>query len=182
MKHTQVAKRYAKALYQLSKEHRAIDETLQNLLALNSVVGSPDGKRAMAYLTSRRVSTVDKKTFLNELMSHLKMSADVNHFMHYLLNVRRMDLLVDAIDEFDAIRHHDLGIEKATVSSCYDLDDETKKMIVTFIENETKKRVEPRYIKDTSLIGGVTVKVGSKVLDGSLKGQLSKLRKEMFEM
>ena len=69
-----------------------------------------------------------------------------------------------------------LGFAEADVTSARELGDSEKRALESKVGTLTGKKVRARYEQDTSLLGGVVVRVGSTIYDGSVKGQLERIR------
>ncbi len=73
------------------------------------------------------------------------------------------------------------GFAEAQVSTARQLGDPEKQMLEAEIARLTGKKVRARYEQDASLLGGAVVQVGSTIYDGSVKGQLEKIREQLVE-
>ena len=73
------------------------------------------------------------------------------------------------------------GFAEAQVSSARQLSDPEKQMLEVEIAKMTGKKVRARYEQDASLLGGAVVQVGSTIYDGSVKGQLERIREQLVE-
>ena len=69
-----------------------------------------------------------------------------------------------------------LGFAEAQISSARELGDAEKRALESQMEKTTGKKVRARYALDSSLLGGAVVRVGSTIYDGSVKGQLERIR------
>ena len=74
-----------------------------------------------------------------------------------------------------------LGFAEAQITSARALGDAEKREFETQVEKLTGKKVRARYEQDASLLGGAVVQVGSTIYDGSVKGQLEKIREQLVE-
>jgi len=72
-----------------------------------------------------------------------------------------------------------MGFAEAQISSARELSEAEKRALEVEIEKTTGKKVRARYALDPSLLGGAMVRVGSTIYDGSVKGQLEKIREAM---
>jgi F-type H+-transporting ATPase subunit delta len=90
-----------------------------------------------------------------------------HHRMHFLESITRQ-----LEKELDAR----LGFAEAQVTSARELGDPEKRALEAQIEKVTGKKVRARFALDASLLGGAVVRVGSTIYDGSVKGQLEKIR------
>jgi F-type H+-transporting ATPase subunit delta len=74
-----------------------------------------------------------------------------------------------------------MGIADADVRSARELSDAEKKLLEAEVGKLTGKRVRARYQHDVSLLGGAVVQVGSTIYDGSVAGQLARIREQLVE-
>jgi len=72
-----------------------------------------------------------------------------------------------------------MGFAEAQITSARELGDAEKREFETQVEKLTGKKVRARYGQDTSLLGGAVLRIGSTIYDGSVKGQLERLREEI---
>jgi F-type H+-transporting ATPase subunit delta len=72
-----------------------------------------------------------------------------------------------------------LGFAEAGVTSAHALSDEEKQRLTQALQQRTGKKIEARFAEDRSLVGGVVVRVGSTVYDGSVREQLTRLREQL---
>jgi F-type H+-transporting ATPase subunit delta len=74
-----------------------------------------------------------------------------------------------------------LDLTKAEIISARDLSPEEKRMLERELGRLTGKQVRASYSRDASLLGGAVIKVGSTIYDGSILGQLNKIREHLVE-
>jgi len=72
-----------------------------------------------------------------------------------------------------------LGFAEAQVTSARQLSEQEKRELESRVATITSKKVRARYAADPDLLGGVKVRVGSTIYDGSVRGRLQKLREEL---
>lgn len=80
---------------------------------------------------------------------------------------------------YEQYRAEEQGFLDARVASAFDLDDAEKKQLAKSLQKALGKKVRLDVTVDRSLIGGVVVRAGDKVIDGSIKGQLQRLAKRL---
>ena len=89
---------------------------------------------------------------------------------------RRLAFLGRIIEQLEKELDARLGFAEAQISSARELGDAEKRVLEAQIEKTTGKKVRASYGLDASLLGGAVVRVGSTIYDGSVKGQLEKIK------
>ncbi len=174
-----IAKRYAKALVELSEEKKAIDKTKSDFA---SFVAAVDSLPAMQKLFSSPVFTPEnKKSVIKELSAKLGMQETTRRFVEHLAETGRIRYLNDVHEAFLAIlaeRQNRATVQLVTAAAIKsaELEDIKKKL-----ETLTGKKVDINSQVDASLIGGAKARVGSVIYDGSIKNQLSKMRDQLSQ-
>ncbi len=87
-----------------------------------------------------------------------------------------MAFLGPIVKQFEQELYSRMGFAEAEITSARALGDTERQGIETQIEKLIGKKVRARYAQDPSVLGGAIVKVGSTIYDGSVKGQLEKIR------
>ena len=100
----------------------------------------------------------------------------VRNLMAVLIDHRRVQFLARIIEQLKKELDARMGIAEAQVTSARELGDAEKRALEAQIEKVTGKKVHAQFGLDASLLGGAVVRVGSTIYDGSVKGQLEKIR------
>jgi F-type H+-transporting ATPase subunit delta len=149
------------------QELQAVEALLQESAQLRRVLENPsipgERKRAVIQALSARMGT----------------TTQVRNFVSVLIDHRRLPLLSDILKQLEEELDERQGFTEAQVSSARQLSDAEKKMLEAEIIRLTGKKVRARYAHDASLLGGAVVQVGSTIYDGSVKGQLEKIRQQL---
>lgn len=123
-----------------------------------------------------------KRAVLDGLAQKLGSSRQVRNFFAVLIDHRRIAQLDDIVDEFQHEINERLGFAEAEVSTARALTDSEKRELETQISELTGKRVKAKYVVDAKLLGGAVVQLGSTIYDGSVHGQLQRLREELVSV
>ena len=118
-------------------------------------------------------------TGLDAIVAREGLSKPVRNFVAVLIDHRRTAFLPDIARQVEVELNERLGFAEAQVTSVRDLTEGEKRTLEGQVEKLTGKRVRARYAQDASLLGGAVVKVGSTIYDGSVKGQLAKIRETL---
>jgi F-type H+-transporting ATPase subunit delta len=103
-------------------------------------------------------------------------SKQVRNLVAVLIDHRRVHFLEPIIRQLEKELDARLGIAEADITSARALGDGEKREFETQVGKLTGKKVRARYGQDPSLLGGAMVRIGSTIYDGSVKGQLERLR------
>jgi len=174
-----IAKRYAKALVELSEEKKSVEKTKTDLTAF---VVAVDSQPAMQKLFSSPVFTPeDKIAVIRELSGKLNLQAATQRFVEHLAETGRIRYIKDVHEAFLALlseRQNRATVQLTTAAALNngDLADIKKKL-----ETLTGKQVDIDSKVDSSLIGGAKARIGSVIYDGSIKNQLDKMRNHLAD-
>jgi F-type H+-transporting ATPase subunit delta len=130
---------------------------------------------------SPAIPAEQKRTLLDALVARAGVSHPLRNFLAVLIDHRRINLLDQVVKDFQRELNRRLGYAEADVSSARDLSEAEKHSLELQVEKLTGKKVRARYTRDESLLGGAVVKLGSTIYDGSVKGQLERIREVLAE-
>ena len=103
------------------------------------------------------------------------------NFIALLIERRRIRNLKEVREQFEAEVNERMGIADAAVTSVRTLADDEKRALEAQVAKITGKKIRASYSTDKSVLGGSVVKVGSTVYDGSVRGQLERLKQQLIE-
>jgi F-type H+-transporting ATPase subunit delta len=177
-----VASRYANALVDVVLDPKAQVQPEQITRELHAfeamLVSSEELRNALA---SPSVPTQRKKAVLARLADQLGLGRIARNFLFVLNSHRRMDALPAVVESFEVRLDERLGFSRANITSARDLDAGQRAELEAQLTRMTGKRMRLRFTTDESLIGGVIARIGSTVYDGSLKGRLQALGRQLTE-
>jgi F-type H+-transporting ATPase subunit delta len=105
----------------------------------------------------------------------------LRNFIAVLIEKDRIALLAEIAGQLETELNNRNGRLDAEIVSARELGPEQRSSLVAELCRLTGKIVLPRYATDANLIGGVTVRVGSTIYDGSVRGQLQRIRQQLSE-
>jgi len=169
------ARTYALALFAVAQEKNKADALISDMDAVSHLELD---KTVSAYLNNPAISFKEKEAVVSGKMAGID-SAVVN-LVYMLLSSGRMNKLSAVIDEYKQMVDNSKGIERAEVITAVPLDDKARQKISGRLSDMLGKKVviEPEST-DPELLGGIIVKVGGKMLDGSTRSALNVLKKEI---
>lgn len=171
---TLAAKRYARALFEVTFAQGKVTETQAELRAITEAFASDPalGK----FVSSPGVSAEDKKKVLNSAFEG-RVSVPVARTIELLVERGRTQLFGELRESYEHIFNEALGLADATVYSAFPLTEEEKTMAAERFGVLTGKKITVHNVVDKSVLGGAKVVIGNTLYDGSLAGKLARLEK-----
>jgi F-type H+-transporting ATPase subunit delta len=170
------ARAFADAVVDL---HLDAAKTLREAEALAELVGQSKELREVWETPS--ISAEQKRSVLDAIIKREGFSRPVRNFVAVLIDHRRTNFLAAIVKQFELELDRRMGFAEAEISSARDLTDTEKRALEAKVEKLTARKVRARYLRDASLLGGAVVRIGSTIYDGSVKGQLNKIRQQLAE-
>jgi F-type H+-transporting ATPase subunit delta len=170
-----MARPYAVAAFKRAKETAAAATWSENLAFMSAVMGS---KEMLGVVSNPKV----KKDQLAELVLDVcqnNIDKESSNFLKLLLQNNRLALLPHIAKIFEELKADDEGYVEVEVISAFAFDKEAKQKFSATLEKTLHKKIHMNVSVDKSLIGGVLVRAGDRVIDGSIRGQLQHLQKAL---
>jgi len=117
-----------------------------------------------------------KRKLLDVIVQRDGIERPVRNLVAVLIDHRRLPLLARIVDQLEKEIDARLGFAEAQISSARELGDAEKRTLEAQIAKTTGKKVRASYGLEPSLLGGAVVRIGSTIYDGSVKGQLEKIK------
>ncbi len=176
---SEIAKRYARALFQIAEEDNAVEAVYSELASITSAVR--DNKNLMDFFANPIFDQSDKKNVLSEILAKMDISGMTANFLNLLIDKRRMGVLSDVEECFRGYRDNLLNKVRVNVKTAFPLSGEMKEKLLSSLADMTGKNVEMAVEDDRSLLGGIVVAVGDTLYDGSIRTQLAGIRELIRE-
>jgi F-type H+-transporting ATPase subunit delta len=122
------------------------------------------------------VPAEQKRNLLDAIVQREGIDRQVRNLVAVLIDHRRVQFLPRIVEQLEKELDTRLGFAEAQIFSARELGDAEKRALETQVEKTTGKKVRARYALDSSLLGGAVIRVGSTIYDGSVKGQLERIR------
>ena len=169
-----IADRYAFALYELASETKCVDEVLSDLQILKKYTNqSKDFKlliRSPLIASSAKLLVIEK-LLLNHVTNTLTLT-----FLKVISNNKRFANLSSIISRFVKINFEKRGVISAYITSADELSDKQKSGIESQLHLTLKEKLSLNYKVEKKILGGLIVKIGSKMIDSSLDSKINKLK------
>jgi len=173
-----IAKRYARALVELSEEKETVDKTKADLAAF---VGAVDALPAMQKLFASPVFTPEnKKAVIKDLAGKLGMQPTTQRFVEHLAETGRIRYVKDVNEAFQEILAERQNRAAVRLTTAVAINNGDLADIKQKLEGLTGKQVDIDSRVDAALIGGAKAQIGSTIYDGTIKNQLNKMRNQLM--
>ena len=166
---------YARALFEAARESGRLERVAADLAALAAAI--EDVPELRSFLANPEVEPAGKAGVLAEIAG----DADelVRNFVRLVAEKGRAGELTEMNRELETLVAREQNRLAVELTTAYELSDEEATSIVGAIERASGRKVEATRSVDPDLIGGIVLKVGSFLADGSVRGRLERLRHEL---
>lgn len=177
MSNTIVAKRYAVALFEIAKEKNTLDQMVEEVGTVHDVFSSNED--IYTFLQHPKVSLQQKKDLLLKAFSSL--SADVKNTLLLMLERHRTDEIAQMAADFVELINDEQSVAEAQVYTIRPLTEKEREGISSvFAAKVGKKSLKIENIVDRELIGGMKLRIGNRIFDGSVSGKLNRLERQLL--
>jgi F-type H+-transporting ATPase subunit delta len=173
MASARVAKLYAAALMEIGEAQQLSDTIAQDLETVGAFLQA--SRQLQLLLASPVVTPAKKKAVFRELFGP-RVGKEAMTFLLLLIQKNRGRLLPEVITQYRALRDTHLGIITVDIRSAVSVTPAQETRLKEELERSTRKTVRFRNVLDETIKGGLMVKIGDTVLDGSIRRQLERLR------
>jgi F-type H+-transporting ATPase subunit delta len=175
-----VAGRYARAFAEVVTAHKiASDKATGELSEVAALVqGSPELRNV---LQNPAVEHKQKLALLDVIIKRLGANPLLRNFIAVLVDHKRIGQIGQIAEQFKQELDRRMGIAEAKVSSFRALTEAEKTSLEKRLTAVTGKTVRATYSEDPGLLGGAVVRVGSTIYDGSVRGQLQRIKDQLVE-
>jgi ATP synthase F1 delta subunit len=171
----EIAEVYARALFEVAKEHDILDEVHDQLSQFAEELDK--NRDLQMFFFSPYFSSQEKKDGIGKMLEGA--NEDFVRFLELLAERHRMPVIFRIRKDFDELYAEERKLLPVTVTSAVELDKDTVKEIGKKIEEQTGRKVELTTKVDPNVIGGLVMRVGNIVMDGSIRARLERLRKQV---
>ncbi len=172
----EVAIRYARALFDSAKERGYLDTADEQLATLQTVFERD--RSLINYLAAPQIDD-DKKEALIHKVFDANFARGILEFTLLVARKRRVEYLPLMIEEFRDLVADERGLIKAEVTAAHQLSAEQREKLVSKLQQKLGKTVELSEKQDSSVIGGIRVRLKDDVIDGTVENDLRKLRERL---
>ena len=173
------AQRYSLALYELSDEAKSLEIVEQHSLAILKLIKS--SKDLNKLIKDPTGNQEDLIAMISKFSENYKIENLLKNFMIFLIKKRRFFYLEKILKSFTEICSEKRGEIKAEIQSAKELSNDEVKKITEDLAKNFSSKMKLNYKYDKSLIGGLIIKIGSIMIDTSIKNKLQQIQNRMIE-
>ena len=169
-----MAGRYAVALFELARDRRQLDQVERDLATLARMLEESADLRRL--VLSPVITADDQAKGLGALLAKAGIAGLAGNFVNLIVRNRRLFALADMIKAFRALLARERGEVNADVTSAHPLTPAQMQALSDTLRTTIGKNVRINTRVDPNLLGGLVVKVGSRMIDSSLRTKLNNLK------
>jgi len=170
-----LARPYARAAFEYAREHQTLDAWAEQLATAAAV--SADEAMA-AVLRSPSLTSEEQARALTEVCGEV-LDEPMRNLIQVMASNGRLSLLPEISSQFALLKaNHEKSVD-VEVFSAFEMDDSTRDKLATALGKKLERDIRVTTATDESLLGGVLIRAGDLVIDGSVRGRLNKLAEAM---
>lgn len=170
-----LARPYAKAAFEYAREHKALDAWAQQL-ATAAAVSAADGMEAV--LNNPALTNEQQAKTLTDVCGDT-LDEPARNFIAILASNKRISLLPEIYSQFALYKANQEKSVEVEVISAFDMADDVRDKLAGALGKRLERDVKVTTSTDENLLGGVLIRAGDLVIDGSVRGRLNKLAEAM---
>lgn len=170
------ARRHAQAVFHIAQEQNELDKWRSDL---ETIAEAMKDSTLYQFLESPKIHFDEKARLLRELLEGISPLA--MNLVLLLVIKNRLGIVEDLVSEYGQLVDELRGIAHANVATAIPLDEKDKDNVTRRLSDALGKEILLVPQVDPSIIGGLTIRVGDKLIDGSTKSRLQSLRKSLVE-
>lgn len=173
-----IASRYARALVDVVVNQKM--DPASAVQQVNSIVDAiKESSDLRKVWEAPDIPAVQKRKLLDAIGAQVGLAKIIRNFFAVLIDHQRIAMVEQIARQFEVELDAQMGYAEAQITSTRELSEQEKRELEAKVAGITGKKVRARYSANPELLGGVMVQVGSTIYDGSVRGQLQKLRQEL---
>lgn len=178
MKERVLARRYARALFEIALEHKILGKVREELHAFAMLL--EENAPLRNFLLSTHQSRTEQKKAAEEAFAD-RFSNVFFNFLQVLIDKRRQVIIDGIIDAFEMLHDRYLRKLRALAITAVPMDQKTLEHLRTVLSSSLEMDMELQNLVDPEILGGLVVQVEGKVLDGSVRQQLARLHEKILD-
>ena len=170
-----IARRYAEAAFDLAERDGNVDAWLEQLSTVAQAVADPKLARR---LEDPHIPLEARTAAMHKMVGD-QMVPQLGNLLALALRRRRLESMPRVMREFRGLYNQRAGIVEATATSALALDASEIAALTSRLEKMTSRKIELETTVDPSILGGIQVRIGDTLYDGSVRGRLERLRAKL---
>jgi F-type H+-transporting ATPase subunit delta len=173
-----VSKNYAETLFELATKHGAMAQYGEALDAVARLL--EEDPRFRLFLETPRIDDEERKAVVKRALDG-KLPKNVLNFVLVTIDKRRQRLLREISRQYNALLDAHLNREHVEVTLARQADESTEKLIASKLSGVLGKEAIPHFRVKPEIIGGLVVRTGSSIFDGSVRRRLEGMRRQLLQ-
>ncbi len=174
-----VAERYARAIFELASEQKQLKPITDQMQRIAAVYAESRDLRAV--LDNPLVDEAKREALLKDIGARLGLAETALNAVRLIARRRRLASLADIAARLGTLADEEAGVVRATVTSAAPLPESYYQQLTRQLERATSRKIVIDKQIDPSLIAGVVTRIGDNTVDGSLKGRLLDMQRQLLQ-
>lgn len=179
MKYGVIAERYARALFELGSETDQLGPLTEQIGRVGELYA--DSAELRSVLDNPIVPEAQREAILRDVAGRLGLTELSLNTLRLLAERRRLRALPDIAERLRSLSDEASGVLRATVTSAAPLTDDYYEKLASQLERATSHKIVLDKRTDPSLIAGIVTRIGDHTIDGSLRGRLADLERQIIQ-
>ena len=171
-----IARRYAQALYEQATADNTVARVDADVTLLRETI---EGSRELSGLVGSPIVSREQKERVMRALFTPHLGETTLRFMDFLIEKGREEMLPQMARAYHDLRDTQEGVVEAHVRTALPMPEAEQQQVRAALEARTGKKVRLRVVEEPDLIGGLVIRIGDTVYDGSVRNQLAELRERM---
>ncbi|MFC7391857.1 F0F1 ATP synthase subunit delta [Scopulibacillus cellulosilyticus] len=171
-----VAERYARALFEVAKERETIDAVEEQCQLIGSTINQH--RELKSVISHPQINFEDKKAIIEKVFKK-DINQEVMNLLKVLIDHRREGIFDEIVDEYTTMANHYRGIVDVVVTTAKPLKEKEKNKLATELGQTLNKKLRIKTKVDPEVIGGILVRIGNRMYDGTMAGKLARFQQEL---
>ena len=172
-----IAKRYAKVIFNISRETGELDTVHRDITSIQKL--SVESTEFKKFLQNPIIPQQKRESVLEKIFKK-KVNALTYRFLQFINLKNRLDQLLDICHCWEQLYLNSKGILKVSITSTVALNDQQTRNIAQSLKRLLHKDIESDQVIDPDLIGGIRIQEGNTIFDYSFRSQLENFRKNLM--
>jgi F-type H+-transporting ATPase subunit delta len=177
MSQAPVADRYARAIFELGVETSQLPQITEQVRRFAQLYTGSAELRAV--LDNPVIEAEKRDAVLADVSARLGMSGNALNLIRLLASRKKLRVVPDIARRLDRLSDEKAGVVRATVTSAKPMPDSFYQKLVSELESATSRKIVLERREDPTLIAGFITRIGDNTIDGSIRGRLNEIERQL---
>lgn len=173
-----VAKRYSQALFELAQNDEELGQFFNDLKSINTTIDQ--SVELKTFLSHPAFNNETKKEIIKEIFEG-KINKNILNFLYVLIDRNRIYALGAIINHLEELMDKKYNILTVEVITAIELSYEMKEKLTNKLQNLYQKQIKVKTEIDEDILGGMMLKIGDKIVDGTIKAKLNNMKRTLIQ-